>query len=86
MSKQNTWIVKAKIYNENYNNFEEYYTMLHAEDLSHAAKIIEEYIGGPNQGVLEVIITYMDDYPIDISREEYERLYTERYNLEQGDE
>lgn len=69
-----SWLVCAKLYDENKNSFYDSYTIINATSYANAAEKVSDYFGGPTGGCAQLTITFVDDCPVELSKEEYDRL------------
>ena len=69
-----SWLVCAKLYDENKDDFYDSYTIVNATSYADAAEKVSDYFGSPAEGCAQLIITFIDDCPAEISKEEYDRL------------
>ena len=79
MPNNSSWLVSAKLYDEEANNFKKHYTVVNAPSYAKAAEVVANYYGDPSTGCAQLIITFVDDCPVDLSKEEYERLLEESF-------
>ena len=77
MPNNSSWLVSAKLYDAGINDFKEHYTVINATSYAKAAEVVADYYGDPATGCAQLTITFADDCPVDLSKEEYERLLKE---------
>lgn len=79
MPNNSSWLISATLYDEDTNNFKQYYTVVNAPSYAKAAEKVADYYGDPSTGCAQLIITFADDCPVELSREEYERLLKDSF-------